>query len=551
VGRGDRAQIGGTAVPISGDGTELSRRASSAPDGDSRETSRTSSRGAGWDCLTPGSFSESVPAGTKRLSWFNLRMFLKSRNDILARLSDPVFDERARWVAGLTDDDLRVDLSDRLGDFSFLLVGDTGEGDQSQYALAPLLTAQAADAAFLVICGDVLYPIGDVNDYADKFYRPYSTLPVPIYAVPGNHDWYDNLVAFMYHVCGRTEQPARPALVPGGAARRSVAKTMRRAVRRWLWRRPVRPDLPAIETMKRLRAAAGQGQPVPQPGPYYVMDTEHLRFVAIDTGILGNLDAQQGGWLVRVSRDPRPKILLTGKPLFVDGTCAPCPIEGAPEGFATVLDVVNVAEFRYGAVIGGDIHNYQRYPVRVGDRVVQHIVSGGGGAFMHATHLIPPIDPSIVPGVTEDDFRCYPLRRDSLAAYSRVLEGMVRRTGVPVRLAIEPDEAAVFLSTPSRLPSTKATLQPLPSRPVSTTQRRLPARTSVAARVALMARGGKGFHKWFSPFYDWDTPPLFKNFLRLDVSADSVRIRCFGVTGCGEQETDPPVEDSVDIAWRA
>ena len=42
----------------------------------------------------------------------------------------------------------------------------------------------------------------------------------------------------------------------------------------------------------------------------------------------------------------------------------------------------------------------------------------------------------------------------------------------------------------------------------------------------------RGFHKWLSPFFDWDTPPFFKNFLHIDVSARGLDIRCYGVTGC-------------------
>ena len=51
--------------------------------------------------------------------------------------------------------------------------------------------------------------------------------------------------------------------------------------------------------------------------------------------------------------------------------------------------------------------------------MIQYVVSGGGGAFMHATHQIPRID---LPGVSEDDFRCYPLRGDSLARYRQLYD---------------------------------------------------------------------------------------------------------------------------------
>lgn len=104
---------------------------------------------------------------------------------------------------------------------------------------------------------------------------------------------------------------------------------------------------------------------------------------------------------------PRPKILITGSPLYVDGEHHPCTIEG---GNGTVDDIVRDPEHHYVAAIGGDIHNYQRYPVQVDGRTIQYVVSGGGGAFMHATHTIPRVD---IANVTEKDFRCYPLRGDS------------------------------------------------------------------------------------------------------------------------------------------
>jgi hypothetical protein len=61
---------------------------------------------------------------------------------------------------------------------------------------------------------------------------------------------------------------------------------------------------------------------------------------------------------------------------------------------------------------------------------------------------------------------------------------------------------------------------------------------------------GRTFHKYLSEFADWDDPPLFKSFLRLDVTADSVRIRCFAASGCLDQELSPPVEDDFTIDLR-
>ncbi len=61
---------------------------------------------------------------------------------------------------------------------------------------------------------------------------------------------------------------------------------------------------------------------------------------------------------------------------------------------------------------------------------------------MHETRLIPRIDPTSTFGVTEDELRCYPLRRDSLAAYSRVVQGVLAKMHVHTNVQMTPDEAA-------------------------------------------------------------------------------------------------------------
>ncbi len=72
---------------------------------------------------------------------------------------------------------------------SFLVLGDTGEGDASQLAVMPPLLVRGQDTHFMVICSDVIYPAGDVGDYRPKFYDAYEDYRHPTYALPGNHDW--------------------------------------------------------------------------------------------------------------------------------------------------------------------------------------------------------------------------------------------------------------------------------------------------------------------------------------------------------------------------
>ncbi|MGW4637422.1 metallophosphoesterase family protein [Sphaerisporangium sp. NPDC004334] len=557
-----------------------------------RASSRVSEEGAGWSCQEVGTFQELRP-DTRSFSWLKIATLIRSRNEVLAQLfGDPSNEVRRRWMASRAgqgaDPDRRIAI-DPGPDYSFLLLGDTGEGDASQYAVVPGMLNVGAGTSFAVIASDVIYPTGSGNEYDDKFFRAYKDYPGPIYAIPGNHDWYDGLGGFMRVFCDA------PALQ---AERRGFSFSPS-GLRGLLWKRPQTIDEPRLAEARRRRSLPGQR--ATQPGPYWVIDLPGLLLVGIDTGIRGTIDRDQGAWLRRVSADPRPKVLITGKPIYDRNDHHPCPIEGG----GTVDEIVRDPACNYVAAIGGDTHNYQRYPVRVGDRVIQYIVAGGGGAFMHATHTIPRVD---VGGVHEDDFKCYPLRGDSLSFYSKLYS---ERYGMRW-LYLTPDEGLVLMSDQ---------IGNLPPRPVGTgdgtagdpvppgsgtpatgastvvdagtasgagmtggaataadggTARRAADAASTAggagggvgaaepvppitARMKWAARllGGRSmpfrlpvgrtFHRWFSELSDWDTPPFFKSFLHVSVEAGVLKIRCFAATGCRPQEIQPPLEDEIAI----
>jgi hypothetical protein len=474
-------------------------------------SSRTSAAGAGWEqCSGCGAWKDDVPKDAKPLSWLRPGTLWRSRNDVIARrFHDPVDHARARWVRLARERGAPEDfvVQRATGDVSFLVVGDPGEGDDSQYAVVPGLLSQADGIDFAVICSDLIYPTGDIGDYGERFYLPYRNLKVPIFGIPGNHDWYDGLHGFMHHICGIDEPDA--ALDFGSGIRRTIAQHT--------WRRSPRPTDQVLEEMR------GGRERFTQPGPYVAIDAGPLRIVTIDTGIQGGIDPDQAAWLERVSlNDPRPKILLTGKPIYVDGE--------HKEEQKTVDEIIRRPAANYIAAIGGDIHNYQRYPVKLGDgRTIQYVVSGGGGAFMHATHQIPAID---LPGVSEDDFRCYPLRGDSLARYSQLYAKKLRQKW----LKLEPNEASSYLA---RQMGRK------PTRPGAETT--VSRRAQWAGKVIQPLPAGKGFQRFVSEAFDWNDPPMFKSFLRIDATSEAVRIRCFGVSGCREAEHAPPVEDEFTI----
>jgi hypothetical protein len=370
----------------------------------------------------------------------------------------------------------------------------------------------------MVICSDVIYPAGGSLEYAYKLCWPYRHYPQPIYGLPGNHDWYDDLRGFMAYFCRQTSAPVR--------SRRSLFS--RAGLLDRLWLDECEPD----DAIKRRFIETLRQEPSQQsrlPGPYYRISTRPLDLIAIDTGIDGTIDATQGDWLRQISRGPKPKVLLTGKPIYVNGRHHPCPIDGGRQG--TVDDIVRDSAHRYVAAIGGDVHNYQRYPVQVGSRTIQYIVSGGGGAYMHPTHQIPNIDQAGLLGVGEGSFRCYPLRGDSLSFYSQLYDKKF-----PGSWYLTPSEAAAYLADRLRITPTKADM------PAVSVGPELRRRGSQVFPLPGQLRGP--WHMLFAEFFDWNDPPLFKHLLHLTCSDMELSIICLPATGCVGPRPPKP-EDKV------
>ncbi|MCX5554902.1 metallophosphoesterase [Streptomyces sp. NBC_00038] len=494
------------------------------------DSSRDTAEGAGWGAPEPGDYKELMPRRVEKLSWLNPRTLWPARNGVLASwFGDPTGDTRSRWVEQRKAAGAPADAVVRRDDpdhFSFMVIGDTGEGDDPQYAVVPGFLKVGQDTRFAVLASDVVYPVGSADDYGTKFYRPYRDYQAPVYAIPGNHDWYEDLQGFMREFCDAP--PPTPRAVP--------RKLSRAWLRSLLWHTPRPPDEQRLAEARQMRSAPAQ-QAV-QPGPYWAIDAGPVRIIGIDTGLLGTIDAEQGRWLREVSKGAVPKILVTGSPLYVDAKHHPCRIEDG----GTVDDIVRDPAHHYVAAIGGDIHNYQRYPVRVDGRTIQYVVAGGGGAFMHATHTIPPVS---VAQVGEDDFRCYPLRGDSLAFYSRLYG---RRLHLRRFFTLTEAQARAVIAKRLGIPPTRSQAEPAPV----TLRTRLVAgllgagrRPGPASRFRLPVR--KAYTQLFSPGSATYSPPFFKCFLRLDVTPASIRLRCFSATGNREQEVDPPVEDEVTI----
>ena len=265
-------------------------------------------------------------------SWLAPLNLIKSYRHVTALIHDTTNVKRKMWVANQRTEHPGSDFSlDRElpESFSFAILGDTGEGDASQWVVVDPFLREAGDTAFAIIASDIIYPSGRSASYRSKFYIPYRHYPHDIYGVPGNHDWYDELHGFMVHFCDNTNtlhDQAKPTI-----------------------------DKTKLEVLRHIRKNTHF-----QPNMYFSIDHPSLRIVCIDTGIKAVIDDEQEAWLRRVSEDPRPKILVSGNPLYFSGK--------SRSSLANVLAITE--QFDYVLVVGGDTHNFQRYRIPV----------AGGGA---------------------------------------------------------------------------------------------------------------------------------------------------------------------------
>ena len=412
---------------------------------------------------------EIEPGVYESLRWSNLRTLLAARDQVLARGfgRDPAAAMRTAWLdepapdgRGSRSQAARTPIELRSADGGVwtrvLLLGDTGDRSQAQRAVAQRLRGRASNPglvegsgtpAALIIESDIIYPAGAENEYDPKFFAMYGELRelgIPIYAVPGNHDWNDGALAgFMNVFCGartvpRSVHEARSDAAGGGLRRRLAD--------RHLWH---------LSSADALADRPCRPAPTPQPAPYVVLSVDGVLFVGVDTGYGDTIDEEQAQWLVAVvdAHPGMPKILFSGKPLVVNGLRAPCAFQtsiGDPlvvrgadgNAYVSVDSVVRRQENGFVAALGGDIHNYQRYMVGItnpgrDERIVPYVVSGGGGAFIGQTASLPRVHhDDVVNGdevrFFESDTMLFPRR-----GHSRLyLDAIIRQSRHRVRLTL-------------------------------------------------------------------------------------------------------------------
>jgi len=284
-------------------------------------------------------------------------------------------------------------------DFTFLVIGDTGEGDASQASLRDryLEVGRRPDVRFLVVSSDVIYPAGEMKDYELNFYLPFKGFEKPIYAIPGNHDWFNALDGFVANFF--EPDAARVAMRARVAADYGLSSTDTEATEALIARGAFLREQYGVRTGL-------------QRGPFFELHGARFSLLAVDTGILRQIDARQDAWLRAALARARGNftMVILGHPFFAGGERQ----DTAP-GFAAIHALLR--EAAVPVVMAGDTHDFEYYAepydAAGGKRVMQHFVNGGGGAYLSiGTSLAWPAWPAVA------DWAFYP-RTDAVEAKLR------------------------------------------------------------------------------------------------------------------------------------
>jgi len=264
------------------------------------------------------------------------------------------------------------------GDFSFLVIGDPGEGDASQYSLVSryLELGRRDDVKFLVVSSDVIYPAGSMHDYEANFYLPFQGFAKPIYAIPGNHDWYDALEGFNANFL--EPEAARAAIEARVEADLGLTSTNKRRIDK------------LMAEAARLRRQYGVHVGT-QRAPFFELQSKDFALLAIDTGVLRTVDEKQMAWIERALGRSQGKftMAIVGHPRFAGGRDLPPTAEDhdvsdSSGNFAALYRLLASRNVRIA--MAGDTHDFEYYREKIaGDaaaRVMHHFVNGGGGAYL-------------------------------------------------------------------------------------------------------------------------------------------------------------------------
>lgn len=288
----------------------------------------------------------------------------------------------------------------------FDFISDTGDGFNSTYSVAVTAAADKLKVLLasgqmkelfrgkiLFLGGDQIYPTPTVEGYDQKFRTPFAkAFPkkedpndcAHMYAIPGNHDWYDGLGAFLKVFCQK----------------------------RWTgnWATHQRRSYFAV----------------PLPYNYWVWAT--------DVQLASDIDEPQKQYFKDVAKNKMKQddkvILITAEPAWIYHELYPESksyerlqffiqtyiTEDKSECIGQTFDLV--------AVLTGDLHHFSHYCSTESAKPLHYIGAGGGGAFLHLTHNLPERLQAVEDSNAQDVKR---LVESSAVAKDRLRETNIRK----------------------------------------------------------------------------------------------------------------------------
>lgn len=233
-------------------------------------------------------------------------------------------------------------------------VADLGDGFDPTYTVAWALAQKSLAIEnvgelkrgdVLVMGGDEVYPAASRDNYENRLVGPYRAAlpfadpPLDLYAIPGNHDWYDGLVSFLRLFC-------QPTWIGGWRTQQTRSYfTLKLPHGWWLWATDIQLerdiDRPQMEFFQGASAKLQKGDKV-------------------------ILCTAEPSWIQSAFGSPRPYKSLS----FIERT------------------LIEQREAKLAITLTGDRHNYARFEATDGS-MRQKINAGGGGAFLSATHDLP------------------------------------------------------------------------------------------------------------------------------------------------------------------
>jgi len=321
--------------------------------------------------------------------WYNVSLLAATGLKTLVSSLFGNFADKREIQAALSDKS-SFDYSDK--DVCWLdYIADLGDGFDATYTMAHLLAQGKLTVAgediprgkVLVMGGDEVYPTPELIEYKNRLQGPYkAAFPWKdndsdrphLFAIPGNHDWYDGLTNFIKLFC------------------------QERAIGNWLTQ---------------------------QKRSYFAIKLPHRCWLwGIDVQLHADIDRPQREYFTEIAENEMQEgdhiILCTAEPAWIfhalqRGNDSYERLQFFIDKHILLKDPRDHKEpsknLHLMAVLSGDLHHYSRYEVDEG-RGEQLITAGGGGAFTHPTHILKD-EIETVNGRAASLKKVYPSRQES------------------------------------------------------------------------------------------------------------------------------------------